>query len=91
VAARGQGVRLNPDGFMTNVAFDEGWTVSDRVRAKELLEELRVAGVQELRQRAPGGLEAYAPGLPVMQTEARLVGEPTLQGLEELVARLRDS
>jgi hypothetical protein len=74
---------------MTEVAFAESWTVPDRLRAKELLDELWVAGVQELRQRAPGGLQAYAPGFPLMRTEARLVGKPTLQGLDELVAGLR--
>jgi hypothetical protein len=80
---------LRPCGFLREVAFAEGWAVADRLRAKELLDELWVAGVQELRQRAPGGLQAYAPGFPVMHTEARLVGKPTLQGLDELVGRLR--
>jgi ketosteroid isomerase-like protein len=75
---------------MREVAFAEGWTVADRVRANELLDELWLAGVQELRRRPPGGLDAYAPGFAVLRTEARLVAKPTLQGLEELVARLRE-
>ena len=76
---------------MTNVAFAEGWTIADRVRAKELLAGLQVAGVQELRQVSPGGVQAYTPGFPVMLTEAGLgAAKPTLEGLEELVARLQE-
>ena len=56
-------MRLRPRGFMREVAFAESWAVADRLRAKELLEELRVAGVQELRQRAPGSLEGVRAGI----------------------------
>jgi hypothetical protein len=85
-------VRVRPDGFLTSVAFAEGWTIAERVRAKELLAELEEAGVQELREVESGVVQAYAPGYPVLLSEAGPdAGKPTLLGLEGLVARLSSS
>ena len=85
-------MRLSPTGFLDAVAKTEHWTAADRCDKDEILEDLAMCGVEELRLCGHGSPAAYSDsggGGPTFG-KVPIPDKPTFHGLRDIGLQLSE-